>query len=108
MQLLLRKLGELEEILRVTIQKLRRLAARLERLEGELTDRFEHGVAGLCRRGRAPEEVVVDERGEPLDRAAANGLGCFERAAANEDGRPAQVTPLVLVEQIEAPGERRP
>ena len=54
------------------------------------------------------EQALVDERAERVELGFADLLGGLERAAAGEDGQAGEELLLGLVEQVVAPGDRRP
>ena len=96
--------GLFEEVLAVSAK---RRAARLllgEALACEFADRLEHREPPLP----FPDEALVDERGQGVQVALAHGLGRLERPAPGEDREPRQSLLLVLLEQVVAPGDRRP
>ena len=85
------------------------VARRLELLEREFADRLEHPVALLAEPpGAAAEEALVEQGGERVEIGIADRLRGLERATAAEHAKPREQPPLVLVEQVVRPGDRRP
>ena len=85
----------------------KRIAVRLplgEALACELADRLEHREPAVS----LADEALVDERGERLQVAVADSLRRLERPAAGEDREARQSLLLMLLEQVVAPGDRRP
>ena len=90
-----------------------RLAARLQALERELADGFEHPVAWLIVGCFDPQQALVDERAQAIEHVLAQLLGrssdhlrILEPAATDEHGEPLQESPARLVEQVVTPGDR--
>src|SRR5204862_1505532 len=103
-QLGLRQLPELEEVGAVPMPETRGAAGFLESLERELADRLQHPETAV----RGADEALVDQRLEDVEVGLANRFGCFERAAAAEDGEPGEQPLLVLGKQVVAPFDRGP
>ena len=101
--------GSLLQALRQLRQPLRvpppHLAAPvlLEPLGREVADRLEHREAGVA----PPQQVVVHERGQGLQRHLAYLLCGLEGAAASEDAEARERDALVRAEQVVAPADRR-
>ena len=74
----------------------------LEPLGGEVANRLEHHEAALP----SPQQVVVDQRAEALERHVAYALGSFQRAAADEDAEACKRLALVRPQQVVAPVDR--
>ena len=73
-------LGELGQPLGMPASQL--VGARLlELLDREVANRLEHHEAAVP----APQEIVVDQPAEALERHVADSFGGLERAAADED-----------------------
>ena len=80
-----RRLGELGQPLRVPQPHLDG-SGFLETLDREVADRLEHREARVA----PPQQVVVDERAERLERRLAHLLRGLQRAAADEDAEPGE------------------
>src|ERR1700719_183771 len=78
-------------------------------LQRELANRLQHPVAGLrvCSL-LAPNEVLVDQRPERLDVCVADRLRGLKRAAPREDRETREQAAFLVIEQVVAPGDRRP
>jgi hypothetical protein len=103
-QLGLRELRELEEELAVLAPQFVSLSGVLESLERELADRLQHPEAAVPE----PDEALVDERLEHVQIGAADGLRCFESAAAGEHGQAGEESLLLFGQELVAPGDGRP
>ena len=83
-------------------------------LEAVLADRLQHLEARLAvERSNLPQEALVDERSQRVEHVdaqlavrIADGDGAVDRAAADEDGEPAEERAFRRVEQVMAPGDR--
>src|SRR5439155_22163756 len=75
-----------------------------EALACVLANRLEHGEAAVS----LADEALVDERGERLQIAVANGFGRLARTAAGEDRETIQELLLTRLEQVVAPGDGGP
>ena len=78
-------------------------AVLLEQLHCEMANRLEHREARIA----PSQEVVVDERGQGLERHLADVLGGLERAPAGEDAEPGEGDALLGPQQVVAPANRR-
>ncbi len=76
----------------------------LESLVRELADRLQHPEAAVCE----PDEALLDQRLQRVQVGAADGLGRFQGAAAGKDREAGEEPPLLLGEEVVAPGDRRP
>src|SRR5882672_588253 len=97
-------------MLEVTAAKGIRLARVDELLTRVLADRLEHRVPRRPASVLHHHERLVDEVCEKLEDglafnsiAAADGLGCLERAATDKDGQPAKEEALAFGEEVIAP-----
>ena len=104
----LRRLGQLDEVLRMAAPQLVGLPAPFELLERVLTDRLEHREPAVC---DAAEQAAVHEGGEDRKQIRAvvgtNRLDGVDRAAAREHREPREQDALGLGEERVAPVERR-
>jgi len=96
--------GEREEVLRVPPLRRFEVTGRSQALACVLADRLEHPVAvpGV------PNEALVDERLERVELCLCDLLGCFECAAAQEDGESREELLLLGCQQLVGPLDRRP
>ena len=76
----------------------------LEPLGRVLPDRLEHPETLPL----PAEQALVDQRLERVDVGVADLLGRLERAAAAEDRQAFEQEPLLFVEEVVAPFDRRP
>ena len=81
---------------------------RLELAGRELVDRLEKQEPLPAPAFGSLDEMVIDERGDRVEGRVAHTLGGVERAPAREDGQPGECSPLFLVQQVDAPGDRLP
>ena len=108
-QLGFRRLRQRLEVIEMAVPQLVGLSARLESFEGVFAHGFEHREAWLSA-GVRVEQTLVAERSEEVERLrafAADGLRCFERTTADEDGDSREHALFGLVEQRVAPLDRR-
>ena len=92
------------------------LAGPRQPLQSIFPDRFQHADARrVVRRLALPQQALVDERGEPLQRVArefltfddAYCLDGLDRGAVREDGEAAKKRLFADVQQAVAPVDRR-
>src|SRR5207247_7679079 len=100
----LRELPELEEVRGVPLPQVLAATGSLESLVRELADRLQHPEAAVCE----PDEALLDQRLQRVQVGAADGLGRFQGAAAGKDREAGEEPPLLLGEEVVAPGDRRP
>src|SRR5829696_253378 len=98
-------LGELQEV--EAMAQLDRRSFRAEQIERVLAHGLQDREAGLASRIDALYQARVDERREPLQWGAADDLCGLDAEATREDREACHVALFVLVEQVEAPVERR-
>ena len=89
------------------------LGGRGELLQPELPDRFQQGVAGAGVSGRVGEEqALVEQGGDPFQDVSSvvpsHRRGGFQGEASGEDRQRAKEALLLAVEEVVAPGDRRP
>ena len=81
------------------------LAGLLEPLARVLT----HGLEQQTSAARlGDDEALIDQRLDLIQRRARDGLGVIERERSAEHGQASKGHLLGLVEQVVAPGDRRP
>ena len=80
------------------------LAVIVQPVAGVLPDRFQHPVALV---GEA-QQALLDERLNRVEIGAGHLLRRLQRAAPGEDGERSKDAPLLLGEEVVAPGDRCP
>ena len=97
-----------KQVLGVSAAELLAFAPSLELLPGVLAQGREHRQAQSVRGVALPDEALLDQRFDRVEARVAHRLGRLGATAAGEDGEPREDRPLVRVEQLVTPVDRRP